>query len=391
MSRLTGVLGRLGGRPDDRGAVAALVAVLLAGGVLLGMSALVVDVGLLYAEREQLQSGADAASIAVAKVCLAGDNRCTSSKMSTLADEYASANAKDNLANAAVCGRMPAMGALNPQPIPACGPSATNLTACIGDPPADPTPYVEVRTTTEVPNGTVLPPVFAGAITGTNGATVGACSRVSWGAVGKTPTPLGIAVCGKQFDAATLNNGVRVFQPPPLEPGEHNPAVDADREIVLQWRSGADPDTSCGGAPDGFMFIDHDTGGPTCPHTLEVGTVEHGTTAEETPSGCADDLEALVHDRRPFPVAVYNKGGPGGVTTAGIAMFMATGWRYHPSTWSGGPTPVSSLSTLSTQHLCGGAPSTFCLYGYFTTKVFATGTGPVSADNFGAVYLKTIG
>ena len=44
-------------RDHDRGAVSPLVVILLATGVLLGMTALVVDVGRLYAEREELQAG----------------------------------------------------------------------------------------------------------------------------------------------------------------------------------------------------------------------------------------------------------------------------------------------------------------------------------------------
>jgi Flp pilus assembly protein TadG len=50
---------------DDRGAIGVLVGMLLATGVLLGMAALTVDVGMLYQERAELQNGADAASIAV--------------------------------------------------------------------------------------------------------------------------------------------------------------------------------------------------------------------------------------------------------------------------------------------------------------------------------------
>src|SRR5690606_25022436 len=46
-------------RRGERGAVTTLVAVLLAGNVLLGMAALALDVGLYYVEREELQSGAD--------------------------------------------------------------------------------------------------------------------------------------------------------------------------------------------------------------------------------------------------------------------------------------------------------------------------------------------
>ena len=45
---------RLLRRSDDRGAVATVVAILLAGGVLLGFLSLVVDVGRIYVEREEL-------------------------------------------------------------------------------------------------------------------------------------------------------------------------------------------------------------------------------------------------------------------------------------------------------------------------------------------------
>ena len=45
------------------------VAVLIGGGVLFGMGALVIDVGQLYQNRAELQNGADAAALAVAKSC----------------------------------------------------------------------------------------------------------------------------------------------------------------------------------------------------------------------------------------------------------------------------------------------------------------------------------
>ena len=56
---------------DDRGAVLVWVALMLV--VLLGIGALVIDVGALYAERRQLQNGADAAALAVAADCAEGD------------------------------------------------------------------------------------------------------------------------------------------------------------------------------------------------------------------------------------------------------------------------------------------------------------------------------
>ena len=56
----------LRGERRDRGAAAVLVTVLLAGGVIMGMLALSVDVGTLMLERRQLQNGADATSLALA-------------------------------------------------------------------------------------------------------------------------------------------------------------------------------------------------------------------------------------------------------------------------------------------------------------------------------------
>ena len=54
---------------DDRGAIGILIAVLIGGGVLLGMAALVVDVGQIYQNRAELQNGADAGALAVARQC----------------------------------------------------------------------------------------------------------------------------------------------------------------------------------------------------------------------------------------------------------------------------------------------------------------------------------
>ena len=50
---------------------------LIAGGVLFGMGALVIDVGQLYQNRAELQNGADAGALAVAKSCAQGT--CTPS------------------------------------------------------------------------------------------------------------------------------------------------------------------------------------------------------------------------------------------------------------------------------------------------------------------------
>ena len=59
-------------RREERGAIGVLVAIMLGCGVLTGMGALVIDVGRLYQERAELQNGADAAALGVAKTCALG-------------------------------------------------------------------------------------------------------------------------------------------------------------------------------------------------------------------------------------------------------------------------------------------------------------------------------
>ena len=75
-------------RRDERGAIGIIVAALLGFGVLTGMGALVVDVGQLYQERAELQNGADAAALGVAKSCALG--ACDPSVAGTFADANAS-------------------------------------------------------------------------------------------------------------------------------------------------------------------------------------------------------------------------------------------------------------------------------------------------------------
>jgi hypothetical protein len=180
-----GILDRLAGRrpgrgSDDRGAVAVIVAILLAGGVLLGFLALVIDVGELYLERQQLQSGADSAAIAIAHACAAATPDCANlGTITALAQTFANHNSEDGTSNvAAICGNIPG-DLLN-----ACGPPAHNRTDCLGSAPTDGSPYIEVHLATETLDGKlVLPPVFAQAMAGNQGytgASVGACARAGW-------------------------------------------------------------------------------------------------------------------------------------------------------------------------------------------------------------------
>ena len=156
---------RLLGR-DDTGGVAVLVGILIGGGVLFGLGALVVDVGQLYAERAQLQNGADAGALAVAKSCARGT--CTPA----IATSYANLNSIDRASAVnLVCGS----GTLG-----GCPASTGTMTDCPPG-PAQGTNYVDVHTSTLTSSGTtLLPPAFAQTLLGhTNytGSTVHACAQ----------------------------------------------------------------------------------------------------------------------------------------------------------------------------------------------------------------------
>ncbi|MEX2562162.1 MAG: pilus assembly protein TadG-related protein, partial [Nitriliruptoraceae bacterium] len=77
---------------DQQGAVAIIVGLASIG--LLGVGAVVVDVGMLYAEKAELQNGADAAALAVAEGCAA--DAC--GDMWAVAQRLAEANASDGAA-----------------------------------------------------------------------------------------------------------------------------------------------------------------------------------------------------------------------------------------------------------------------------------------------------
>ncbi|MXQ64575.1 hypothetical protein GQ466_11055 [Actinomadura rayongensis] len=194
--------------PGDRGAMALLVAVLLAGGILIGVGGVAVDVGRLYLERGELQNGADAAALAAARQCATDPTLCRVSDLGTVIGQQAKSNASDGKAAAKVtCGRktLPSPGALGP-----CGPGATNRTKCVGDRPASGN-YVEVRTSTVYQDGrTVIPPTITQLIPGApkKGTTVGACARAIWGSPQKIPKAFPVMISKCLWNWATSNGTV---------------------------------------------------------------------------------------------------------------------------------------------------------------------------------------
>ncbi|GIF00042.1 Tad domain-containing protein [Paractinoplanes rishiriensis] len=396
---------------SDHGGVAAILAVLLSGGVVLGMSALVIDLGQLYVEREQLQSGADAASMKVALNCANNSISCSSALQSPVAVAYAKKNAKDGQADAQICLSGTTCPTWNtavtckPLRTPAPGQSIGN--------------WVEVRTTTVTSTGsTLFPPTFAGALAGGNykGKQVGTCARVNWGppAVDKV-FALGISMCDWK---RMTSNGSTFYGP--LDTllsqaglysilGLTKPAVGADSAIPQAAALNALglPIPSCTTPvidltePRGYVWLHHPDLTPpdsNCMLSLKIGDKPRGFLLSGLTIGntCVQKL-AAVRGGPPILVPIFDEISPALVSlapeyrVAGFAPFVVTGYTSLlpgvvgavGSLLSGGLLPaVANI-------LCG---LSACIYGYFTRTLVPKaapvfGTGP----NFGATVIGRTG
>ncbi|MGH3738571.1 MAG: pilus assembly protein TadG-related protein [Micromonosporaceae bacterium] len=360
----------------DRGAVTTLVAILLAGGVLFGMGALAIDVGQLYAEREELQSGADAAVMAVAKLCAETPEACAGDAFAT-AERYADDNAKDDVSAVNVlCGTLPE-GSL-----PACPPPSGTLSACLNDPPE--TPYVEVRTATELPDGsTLFPPTFAQLLLGNEGyqgTRVGACARAAFG----PPVPAGgLAVTISVCEWEAMTGGGETFPDAPPYPPNPTPPAGTDHPIKLHTTSDT---SSCPAGPSGsdtpggFGWLDDDG---ECQATIGGDGTVGGDPGVSGPT-CADVLLAALDPLQVLYMPVYDAvEGTGSGTTyhiKGMAAFVLTGYSL--------PSIGREPSRLSGTHYCKGSDK--CLYGFFTQALIPA-TGPIGGPDLGASIITLVG
>ncbi|GAA1873271.1 pilus assembly protein TadG-related protein [Asanoa iriomotensis] len=335
-------------RRRDRGAVSAIAAVLFGTGVVLGVSALVVDVGLIYVERKQLQTGADAAAIDAARVCATDATRCGGAAMDRTAAAYARQNENNGEATAIVCGRG--------GDLPSCPAGGAR---CVRPAPADGA-YAEVRTSIRRADGSnLLPPVFAQAVLDDyDGAAVSACARVAWGppAAART-TALAISTC----DWQRMSNRGRLL-----------PSV----EEAIPLFDETDP-TSCGrngvgnGNRGGFRWLE------SADCRTDVETAEE-KRAGERPDGCLDLLEATRG--KAIAVPIFNRVSGRDYTIRGVAAFVVTGWRL--------PDDVEPSPRLGRD--CADREATTCVFGFFTRAV-VPGGGAVGGPDLGAQITALIG
>jgi Flp pilus assembly protein TadG len=356
----------------ERGAIGVLVAVLVACGVLFGVGALVIDVGQLYQNRAELQNGADAAALAVAKSCIQGT--CAPS----IAAQYASANASKLTGGTAAVTLVCGSGALG-----TCPASTGQLTDCPANPPAGAN-YVDVHTATKLANGsTLLPPTFAGTLLGKGsyrGSTVLACAQAQWGSP-LTATVSGVTISACEWDQATAM--ATTYAPPPPYPPNPLPSASLDRVLHLHGNNsgGGCPTEPAGAdAPGNFGWTDDPNGNCTV-------LVSNNTYGGNTGNSASGDCQTLLYNawstKSLIFIPIYQKvtgtGTNAVYTLQGMAAFVITG--YHMPSFS-------QKDWLNPANDCKG--SSTCLNGYFTQGLIPA-TGALGGKNLGAAIIKLTG
>lgn len=355
-------------KADDRGALGVLLGILLGFGVLLGLGAIVIDVGMIYQERAELQNGADAGALAVARGCAAGAPTCLVNK----ANYYANHNAKDGVSTVdEVCG-FDGNGVLS-----SCGASSGTMTDC-PEKPASGTKYVDVHTSTQTSGGdTLLPPAFARTLVGNEGyagTRVAACARAIWGPP-KTATTIALTISWCEWSMATSDG--TVFGPTPPA----TPPLSAHRVLKLHTTSG----TGCPSGPSGadgpgeFGWVDGDS---DCSALINSNTYSSDTGASAG-KDCKAALEASWSSRTPVWLPIYTSvsgtGTGGTYTLSGFAGFVITGY------WLPG---ASQKDWLTGKHECTGSDK--CVAGYFVQGLIPT-TGAVGGPDLGARIVQLTG
>jgi hypothetical protein len=359
---------RLRLRQDERGVIGVLVAVMIGGGVLTGMGALVVDIGQLYQERAELQNGAEAAAIGVAKSCALG--ACSLTVAQGLADGNASSLTGGTAGVPLVCGS----GSLG-----SCPANSGQLIDCPPPPPAG-INFVEVYTSTLTAGGSsLLPPAFATTLLGNSsyqGSNVRACAQAEWGApVAATTDALAISAC--EWDQATQQG--TAFAPAPPYSQSPQPAASFDQVLTADPGNGNGCATEQTGADGPKTFGWADDQGNNC--TLAVsGAAVPASAGGESPA-CEEVLENAQQSQVPILVPVYTSfdGGSDTYVLQGFADFVVTGYNLPGSFASDWLDPANTCPAGNS-----------CINGYFVQGVIPV-TGSLTGTNLGVSVIDLTG
>lgn len=338
----------------DDGVILVWVALMLV--ALVGMGALVIDIGALYVERRELQNGADAAALAVAQDCAAGD--CGSGGGTAQAQKYANLNAND--------------GASALDPTTPCG-DGPGLPACSEGAPSGASGasgWVRVGTSTQDPDGgSEVSFLLAPVISSLTGKTVTANAVAAWGPMGGGAiVPLVFSLCewkalGGDLDAGTFATGVKAI----TFHGTNPSSVDCPI-----GPSGLD-------LPGGFGRVIADN----CEADLTAGE----WAPVDTGANLAAECDVPSWQNREVVIAIFDDtngetGANGAYRIAGFVGFKVLGYRIVSSRGGGGVQTFGTCTpdSPSDQYLCGEFTQVSKNGGTF-------GTGP----DFGARIIKMVG
>ena len=339
-------------RDGEEGVVAVVVAVLAV--VLLGFAALAIDVGALFWERAQLQSGADAGSLAVAQEIARGiadgesqpgDGTLGEPFFGT-ADRYADANAADGASDAEELEHE------------VLGPIAGEVT---------------LGTLVNDAGDNELSHWFAGLI-GQDSSTVRARASAIYGPLERVDGAFPVVVCEEDYQ----------------EPG-HEGLI----EIPIKGTGkGADPvETDCetegdfppGQTPGNFSWLATD--GTACEFDFDVSggndTAEaEGDTGASVPSACRDDAQQIAEDidaEGELPVrdiAVFRRADGTGSNTI-YTITRITGFEFTGIKVVAQGNARAIQDSWQTPECSGQGMSKQCVQGRFVNTV---GSGPVNPD-----------
>jgi Flp pilus assembly protein TadG len=320
----------------ERGVAGVMVAVMML--VLIGAGAMAVDVGQIYAERAQLQNGADAGALAVARSC--EHSACNV----TLANSLANLNSNDNASNATVDLSVPNQ--------------------------------VTVTTSTKNGSNSFLANMFAKALNA-GPVTVGAqATAIADFPGGGSGFPL--ALSDNCYNLSTTSTTAELQK--------------------LSYK----PGTTCTGPsgteiPGGWGWL---TQSSPCIATTTLGTAGMlGDPGNNPPSGCStilDGWSATISSggevKVLFPIFDTSSGtGSGGTFhIIGYATFKIWGWKFgnnHAYEFRN----TSSDPGMNSALACSGGNDR-CIIGQFVKyeTTDATGGGPVGGEDLGTSVIKLI-
>ena len=322
---------------DERGATAVMVAVLMV--PLIGFLAIALDVGALYAERGQLQNGADAAALAIAQNCAEDGNCATPTAQAAQAAQaaaFANANANDGAANV--------------------------LTPTITQTATSGTVIVNSSTRVAGSNATAISHPFARMI-GADSTTVGAEATAEWGSPRAAPTILPIAISYCEFRPA-LDGRLQLIR--------------YDQNITCASRDGHP-------IPGGFGWLERMDG--ECGSFIDLADASMPSEPGNSyPSAC-DAVMANMKGRTVlipiFDRAATTRGPASSYHIYAFAAFTITGWKL-----SGG-TKMPTVNTDSAAPKCTG--NCRGIQGYFSRWVSVEAVGvELGGPDLGAKTVRLI-